>query len=121
MADDPINGPYVRGKLALAGMGERTDLATWLDACYAVWADIPDPDHLKKLANQLVRKSAMLRPAEFREMWGKTPEQQALTGKLGRGPGVESNRPAPGAAPDPAKLQEHWERIQSRVKKRPGR
>ena len=71
--------PYVRGRLALAGIDSRVPLATWLDAIYAIVADAPH-ELLDKLNGHFVIASARARPD--RESWGATPEQVALSNKL---------------------------------------
>lgn len=90
-------------------------LPVWLDAVYAVWVDMMLlPERLlDKVASEMLRKSAMMRPEEFRKDWGRLPIQQALAGNLGKGPGVEAGSAA-GAAPDQKALRERWDRIQER-------
>lgn len=84
---------YISGKLGLAGLDLSTDLATWLDAVYAAYADAPH-DVLKELMAGVVKAEARLRPQDARATWGLTPEHQAMAGKLG----------AKGAAGDVEKL-----------------
>lgn len=110
MAADPVVGVYIRGRLALAGLDLSTRLDVWLDAVYAVFVDAPQ-ELLKKLAPQVIRKSATIDPEGFREIWGKAPEHRALAGKLGQGPGVEAGGDH-GAAPDQAAVLERWRRTQ---------
>jgi hypothetical protein len=86
MTTDPITGPYFRGRLALCGIGSDTPLAKWLDSIYAVWLDAP-AEVMEKAARTLEMRSAMIRPD--RDTWGLTPVQQALSGNLQSGPGVE--------------------------------
>lgn len=97
MTEGPIYGPYVRGQLALAGIDLRTDLRTWLDAVYAIYASAPF-EQLDALTRQLVTKTAQLDPKEARKDWGRRPEHRAMAGGLGRGPGLEAGGRA-GAAP----------------------
>lgn len=87
----------MRGRLALADIDLSAPLPLWLDAVYTVWAEAPI-ETLTKMNKQLVQKSAMLRPDEARETWGMLPEHQAMSGGLGRGPGLEAGRAA-GKAP----------------------
>jgi len=80
-----VVGPYVRGKLALAGIGLRTPLADWLDAVYAAYLDSPGDEVLKKAHQQTVLNAARLRPD--RDTWGLDPEHRALgQGLLGQTP-----------------------------------
>ena len=76
MTQDPVCGPYVRGKLELAGLGLNTPLDRWLDAVYAVWLDAPH-DRLEVAFKKTTLAAAKLRPD--RSTWGKLPEHQALT------------------------------------------
>jgi hypothetical protein len=80
----------------------------WLDAVWAVYADAPH-ETLKKLHEEMVKKSAMLRPEEARETWGVAPEHVAMAGRLGRGQGLEAGNNA-AAAPQ----------VRRRVNTRPG-
>lgn len=75
MTQDPITGPYVRGKLELAHIGLNTPLAHWLDAVYAVWLDAPH-DRLEIAFKQTTLAAAKLRPD--RSTWGRLPEHRAL-------------------------------------------
>jgi hypothetical protein len=97
MTRGPIYGPYVRGQLAMSGINLRTDLCTWLDAVYAIYATAPF-EQLDALTRQLVTKTAQLDPKEARKDWGRRPEHRAMAGGLGRGPGLEAGSHA-GAAP----------------------
>jgi hypothetical protein len=111
LADTPIHGPYVRGKLALAGLDLSTDLRTWLDAVYALWAEAyVHHEHLEHLSAQLVRKSAQLRPEEARKTWGRLPEHRAMAGSLGKGPGLEAGGKA-GAAPATDRTKANMARV----------
>lgn len=74
---DPVVGPYIRGKLALAGLGLHTPLTEWLDAVYAVYLDSPGGDVLKKAHEQVVLHSARIRPD--RATWGLLPDHRALS------------------------------------------
>lgn len=76
LTEDPQMGPWVRGRLALAGVDLRTELGTWLDAVYALWIDQPGADVLTSASRALVIASAKAAPD--RETWGALPEQQAL-------------------------------------------
>lgn len=87
--EHPISAPYVRGKLALAGIDLSVDLGTWLDAVYAVWIDAPH-ELLEKASAQMVRTQARIRPEDARETWGVLPEHKAHAGRLGQGRGAES-------------------------------
>lgn len=100
----------MRGKLALADIGETTALSVWLDAVYASYAEAPH-EVLTNLNKQMVIKGAMIDPDEARETWGVAPEHVAMAGNLGRGPGLEAGNAAamapqtrartPGFAPVP--------------------
>jgi hypothetical protein len=94
LTEDPIAGPYVRGRLTHARVDpRRVTLGQWLDAVYAAWVDAPH-ELLEKITKQIVIKSAQLRPEEARETWGLRPEHQHMTGGLGAGPGLETGRAA---------------------------
>lgn len=94
LTEDPIAGPYVRGKLTHCGIDPaRLTLGGWLDAVFAAWVDAPH-ELLEKVNKQMVIKSAQLRPEEARETWGLRPEHQHMAGGLGAGPGLESGRSA---------------------------
>lgn len=105
-------GPYVRGRLAFADIGETAEVDLWLDAVYAAYAEAPH-EVLTKLNKQMVIKGAMIDPDEARKTWGTAPEHVAMAGTLGRGSGLEAgNRAAqaptvrartPGFAPVPQK------------------
>lgn len=71
--------PYVRGRLALAGIDSRVPLATWLDAVYAIVADAPH-NVLGPLDDQLTLQSGRLRPD--RDTWGMSPGQIRMQGRL---------------------------------------
>jgi hypothetical protein len=73
---NPVVGPYLRGKLALAGIGLHTPLSEWLDAVYAAYLDGPGEDTFKEAHRQVVVQSARLRPD--RATWGLLPEHRAL-------------------------------------------
>lgn len=78
-------GPYLRGRLALAGVGLRTPLADWLDAVYAAYLDGPPEEVLRKAHQQTVIGAARLRPN--RETWGLEPDHVALSkGLMGQVP-----------------------------------
>lgn len=73
-------GPYVRGRLALAGLDDsRVPAATYCDAIYAIVADAPH-DTLKDLFKQLAIQGAAAAPD--RESWGLLPEHQMLSGGM---------------------------------------
>ena len=76
LTEDALIGPWIRGRLALAGLDLRMAASAWLDAVYALWIDQPDKDILTKANQTLVVASARLIPD--RETWGALPEQQAL-------------------------------------------
>lgn len=73
---NPVVGPYLRGKLALAGIGLHTPLTEWLDAVYAVYLDGPGDEVFKKAHEQTVIGTARMRPD--RATWGLLPEHRAL-------------------------------------------
>lgn len=107
----------MRGQLALAQLDLRTDLATWLDAVYAIWASAPF-DLLDKLGNQVVVKAAQIDPEAARATWGQLPEHQALAGGLGKGSGLEgganaATRPPPVVPQDPqsAATVQRWRQL----------
>lgn len=116
VAGDPLLGPWIRGRLALAGIGLHSDLGVWLDAVYALWLEQPEAGVVRNAARTLEQKAAMIRPEEARETWGRSPVARALSGGLGRGPGAESGG---GAPPESAALAQ-WERIQQRNRLRGG-
>lgn len=87
----------MRGQLARAGLGLRTDLDVWLDAVYGLWAEVPF-DTLTQMAKRISAKVAQLDPDEARKTWGRRPEHVALAGQLGKGD-----------APDPADAIQRWE------------
>lgn len=99
MTQDPIVGPWLRGRLALARVKLSAPADVWLDAVYALLVEVPD-DALKALSRAIIRKSAEIDPEEARANWGRDPEHQAHAGKLGRGPGVEAGG---GVAPELAR------------------
>lgn len=94
LTENPIYGPYIRGRLALAHVTLQTPIRQWLDAVYATWVDAPH-EVLEKAAKSMTLRSAMLRPD--RSTWGKLPEHRALAGKLGQGAGMEAGAGAPPA------------------------
>lgn len=82
---DPIVGPYLRGRLALAGIGLHTPLDDWLDAVYAAYLDGPSEEILRKAHQQTVMGAAKLRPN--RETWGLEEDHRALgQGLVGQAP-----------------------------------
>lgn len=82
---DPVAGPYLRGRLALAGIGLHTPLSEWLDAVYAAYLDGPGSDVLKKAHEQVVIAAARVRPD--RSTWGLEPDHVALgKGLMGQPP-----------------------------------
>ena len=82
---DPVVGPYLRGRLALAGIGLHTPLSDWLDAVYAAYLDGPPEETLKKAHQQTVIGAAKLRPD--RDTWGLEPDHRALgQGLMGQPP-----------------------------------
>lgn len=89
LTQDAIAGPWLRGRLALAGIDLSAPLDVWLDAVYALLPEIPG-GALGKIAAQLERKAAMIDPEAARETWGRSAVHRQLAGKLGQGPGVES-------------------------------
>lgn len=97
ITEDPIAGPYVRGRLAFADIDSTVDLSVWLDAVHAAYAEAP-MQMLTEMNKQLVIKGAMIDPEEARKTWGTRPEHIAMAGKLGQGPGLESG--AAGMAPE---------------------
>jgi len=114
VAEDPLLGPWIRGRLALAGIGLHTDLRVWLDAVYALWLEAPEGDRVRSVARQLEQKAAMIRPEEARETWGRSAVAQALSGGLGRGAGAESG----GGGPPVGAALAAYERIQQRNRMR---
>lgn len=88
----------MRGKLAFADIDETADLAVWLDAVYAAFADAPR-QVLADLNKEMVIKGALIDPDEARKTWGTRPEHAAMAGGLGRGPGLEAGGAA-GKAPE---------------------
>lgn len=73
-------GPYVRGRLALAGLDDsRVHASTYCDAIYAIVADAPH-DVLDELLKQLTVSGAAAAPD--RDTWGLLPEHQAIAGAL---------------------------------------
>lgn len=94
LTEDPVAGPYVRGKLTHGGIDPaHLTVGDWLDAVFAAWVDAPH-EFLEKVNKAFVVKSAQLRPEEARETWGLRPEHQHMSGGLGAGPGLESGRPS---------------------------
>jgi hypothetical protein len=89
MAEDPILAPYIRGRLALAGIDLSVPSGVWLDSVYAAYAEAPH-EVLAKMSKEIIRGSAKLRPEEARKTWGQLPEHRALAGNLGRGRGAEA-------------------------------
>lgn len=82
---DAVVGPYLRGRLVLAGVGLHTPLADWLDAVYAAYLDGPEETVLKKAHQQTVIGAARLRPN--RDTWGLEPDHVALgQGLVGQPP-----------------------------------
>ena len=78
-------GPYIRGKLRLAGVDLRTPLGDWLDAVYAAYLDAPH-EFLADAHRQTVIAAARRRPD--RETWGIEPDHIALgKGLTGPAPG----------------------------------
>lgn len=78
-------GPYLRGRLALAGIGLHTPLQDWLDAVYAAYLDGPGEELLRKAHQQAVIGAARLRPD--RDTWGLEPDHRALgQGLVGQPP-----------------------------------
>jgi hypothetical protein len=86
-------GPYVRGRLALAGLGPRTSISTWCDAVWAILAEAP-ADVLDKLADHFAINEAARDPERARETWGLLPEHQAGAAKAESAP-----PPMPGGVP----------------------
>lgn len=74
---DPVVGPYLRGRLALAGVGLHTPLAEWLDAVYAAYLDGPADEVYQNAHKQTVIGAARLRPD--RATWGLQADQRALS------------------------------------------
>lgn len=77
-------GPYVRGRLALAGLDTRVDAGTYLDAAYAIVAEAPG-ETLDKMMRKIVEVRA--RHAPDRATWGLEPEHRAMSAGLQPGPG----------------------------------
>lgn len=84
-------GPWIRGRLTLAGVDLRTDAGAWLDSVYALWIEQPPPEALERADRALVIGSA--RAAPNRDTWGALPEQQALgVARLTKGTGYGAPR-----------------------------
>jgi hypothetical protein len=80
---DPMIGPYVRGKLTLAGLDTRDDAGSYLDATYAIVAEAPT-DVLDKMMKEIVKVRA--RSAPDRATWGLEPEHLRMSAGLQPGP-----------------------------------
>jgi hypothetical protein len=91
LTESPLIGPWIRGKLTLAGVDLRTDAGAWLDSVYALWIEQPPTDALERAQRAMVIGSARLAPD--RETWGALPEQQALgVARLTKGTGYGAPR-----------------------------
>lgn len=70
-------GPYIRGRLHLAGIDLRGDVGSWLDAVYVIIAESgPVSEVLTKLDKQLMMMGGQIYPE--RESWGLSPRQQQM-------------------------------------------
>lgn len=76
---DPVVGPYVRGKLTLAGLDTRVDADSYLDAVYATVAEAPG-EVLDKMMRKIVEVRARVAPN--RDTWGLEPEHRAMSSGL---------------------------------------
>lgn len=76
---DPAVGPYVRGRLALAGLDLSVDAGTYLDAIHAIAAEVP-VETLEKMMSEIVKHNARVAPD--RETWGLLPEHQRMSAGL---------------------------------------
>lgn len=84
---DRVVGPYLRGRLVLAGVGLQTPLPDWLDAVYAAYLDAPEHTVLKDAHRQTVVGAARIRPD--RDTWGLDPDHIVLSaGLAGQAPKV---------------------------------
>jgi hypothetical protein len=76
-------GAYVRGKLFMAGVDDRTPIARSLDVLTVIVMEVPVED-LRKWRRELDAALWRVRPPD-RETWGALPEHQErmarLTGK----------------------------------------
>ena len=85
MTRSSLYGPYVRGRLALAGLDSRTPVSAWCDAVYAILAEAPH-GVLERLRDRMVVAEATADPERARETWGLLPDHQAMAGTLADAP-----------------------------------
>jgi hypothetical protein len=81
MTRSPLYGPYIRGKLRIAGVDLRTPIADTLDVLYVILTEIPH-EVLTKLRDGLVTAEAIADPQRARETWGLTADHQAMSAGL---------------------------------------
>lgn len=73
---------YVRGRLFIAGVDERTTICDTLDVLTVTVMDVP-VDQLKQWRTELDAALLKLQPATIdRATWGTSPEQQAAMARL---------------------------------------
>jgi hypothetical protein len=80
-ARHPQIGPYIRGRLVLAGLDLRTAISDWCDAVYAILAEAPG-ERLEKLLDHFTMMEAVIDPERARATWGLLPEHTARAGAL---------------------------------------
>jgi hypothetical protein len=71
---------YIRGRLHLAGITDRTPIGTVVDVLLTIVIDVPR-DALEQWRRKLNPVLWKIRPPD-RETWGMSPEQQAAMAKL---------------------------------------
>lgn len=71
---------YMRGKLFMAGVDDRTPISAALDVVQVIVMEIPG-DELKKWRRELDRALWRVRPPD-RETWGLLPEHVAAQERL---------------------------------------
>jgi hypothetical protein len=71
---------YIRGRLHLAGITDRTPIGTVVDVLLTIVIDVPR-DGLEQWRRKLNPVLWKIRPPD-RETWGMSPEQQAQMAKL---------------------------------------
>lgn len=74
---------YIRGKLFMAGVGQRTPLGTALDVLQVLVMDVP-VDEIRKWRRELDIALWKVTPPS-RETWGLEPDQVVATERLIRG------------------------------------
>lgn len=74
---------YLRGRLFMAGVSDRTPLATALDVLTVLVMEVPT-DELRKWRRELDAALWKVRPPD-RSTWGLLPDQVASTERLIRG------------------------------------